>query len=175
MGESEAKIDEDPLNTGNKVLKVADLATDGKPTVSRAFTSGPAESGSLKTSIYLPSDSTSGKSVYLMLANKPDSSGSSSRFAEVYFTTKATFRGEDGVKTDLGSVMQDQWIDVSITWDRYDDSTYGVTVMIDDVVHDELMLPATAVTPEYFTIYAGDTNSTGIYAYFDDLGSELFE
>lgn len=174
-GVSYAEVRSGPENSENKVLYVEDADTTDKPTVSRVFTTGPAESGTVKTSIYIPSTSNSDKSIYLTLSSKANSTSSSARFAEVYLTTKAIFRGADGEKTSIGSFTKDQWADVSLTWARFDDGTYGVTVTVDDAVYDELTLPATAVTPEYFTIYTGDAASTGTYAYFDDLGSELFD
>ena len=169
-----ANISNTVASSGENSLFLHDNSTESKPIVSRTFVDGIAESGSLSTSVYVPSDTN--KSTYLYLGISEDAS-TDARFADLYFgSSKLTFRGQNGDKINLASYSRDTWVDVDMAWSPNDDDTYGVTVTIDGVEWPAL-LTANAIpgAPTLFAMYVGDNGSLGTSSYFDNLDSKLFE
>ncbi|UPR48684.1 hypothetical protein ITG13_05725 [Vibrio cyclitrophicus] len=169
-----ANISNTVASSGDNSLFLQDNSTESKPIVSRAFVDGAAESGSLSTSVYVPSDTN--KSTYLYLGTSEDTS-TDARFADLYFgSSKLTFRGQNGDKINLASYSRDTWVDVDMVWSPNDDDTYGVTVTIDGVKWPDLLtandIPG---APTLFAMYVGDNGSVGTSSYFDNLDSKLFE
>ena len=75
---------------------------------------GAAETGSVSTSVYIPSDGYV-KASYIFLGSNNDAS-SSGRFTEVVFTSSMIkFRNETGSQVDLASYSKDTWVDVTIS------------------------------------------------------------
>ena len=158
-------------------LYLEDNSDATKPVVSREFTAGAADSGSVSFSVFIP---TSGyvKSTYFFLGTSEGGS-SSARYTEVVFGSKVKFRDENGSQKDLADYAKDTWIDVTVSWD----ASHAITVNIDGTDYTTYDDGGTAVplvaendtgAPTLVALYVGDNSSTGTYSYFDNLDSTLF-
>ncbi len=167
-----AVISNDFAKSGSNSLRIedgADSTTDNnKPIVGRDFANGAAETGSVSTSVYIPSDGYV-KASYIFLGSNNDAS-SSGRFTEVVFTSSMIkFRDETGSQVDLASYSKDTWVDVTIKWVNDD-----VTVNIDGTDYSGLKAENAGSFPTAIALYTGDNGSKGTYTYFDNLDSDLF-
>ncbi|UWZ96875.1 hypothetical protein [Vibrio splendidus] len=167
-----AVISSDFAKSGSNSLRIedgADSTTDNnKPIVGRDFANGAAETGSVSTSVYIPSDGYV-KASYIFLGSNNDAS-SSGRFTEVVFTSSMIkFRDETGSQVDLASYSKDTWVDVTIKWVNDD-----VTVNIDGTDYSGLKAENAGGFPTAIALYTGDNGSKGTYTYFDNLDSDLF-
>ncbi|UPR50948.1 hypothetical protein ITG09_09480 [Vibrio cyclitrophicus] len=167
-----AVISSDFAKSGSNSLRIedgADSTTDNnKPIVGRDFANGAAETGSVSTSVYIPSDGYV-KASYIFLGSNNDAS-SSGRFTEVVFTSSMIkFRDETGSQVDLASYSKDTWVDVTIKWVNDD-----VTVNIDGTDYSGLKAENAGSFPTAIALYTGDNGSKGTYTYFDNLDSDLF-
>lgn len=167
-----AVISSDFAKSGSKSLRIedgADSTTDNnKPIVGRDFANGAAETGSVSTSVYIPSDGYV-KASYIFLGSNNDAS-SSGRFTEVVFTSSMIkFRDETGSQVDLASYSKDTWVDVTVKWVNDD-----VTVNIDGTDYSSLKAENAGGFPTAIALYTGDNGSKGTYTYFDNLDSDLF-
>ncbi|MEL0609025.1 hypothetical protein [Vibrio echinoideorum] len=167
-----AVISSDFAKSGSNSLRIedgADSTTDNnKPIVGRDFANGAAETGSVSTSVYIPSDGYV-KASYIFLGSNNDAS-SSGRFTEVVFTSSMIkFRDETGSQVDLASYSKDTWVDVTIKWVNDD-----VTVNIDGTDYSSLKAENAGGFPTAIALYTGDNGSKGTYTYFDNLDSDLF-
>jgi hypothetical protein len=178
-----AEISDDFANSGSNSLLLHDNSDAGKPVVSRNFTAGAAETGSVSVSVYIP-DAGYNKSSYLYLGTS-DTASSSKRFTEIAFgSTEVKFRNESGSQKALADYAQDSWVDVTMSWEPTEGAeTYSVTIEIDGTEYtsytdgdEQLPLIAENDTgaPTLFAVYVGDTSNIDTYSYFDDLDSELF-
>ncbi|MDR9826880.1 hypothetical protein RCJ22_14810 [Vibrio sp. FNV 38] len=179
-----AAISSEEAKSGTNSLYVIDNSTEGKGVVSRAFTGGAAETGSVSTSVYIPADGYV-KSTYLYLGTS-ESGSSSKRFTEVAFgSSEVKFRNESGSQKAIANYAQDTWVDVTMSWSPAEDgTTYDVTISVDGTdytTYEEdgstfaLIAENDTGAPTLFALYNGDTSSQGTYTYFDDLDSDLFE
>ncbi|MGF1817671.1 hypothetical protein L4D02_23490, partial [Vibrio splendidus] len=167
-----AVISSDFAKSGSNSLRIedgADSTTDNnKPIVGRDFANGAAETGSVSTSVYIPSDGYV-KASYIFLGSNNDAS-SSGRFTEVVFTSSMIkFRDETGSQVDLASYSKDTWVDVTVKWVNDD-----VTVNIDGTDYSSLKAENAGGFPTAIALYTGDNGSKGTYTYFDNLDSDLF-
>ncbi|MFA0162895.1 hypothetical protein AB4457_16345 [Vibrio splendidus] len=178
-----ANVSADFANSGTSSLLLHDNSNTGKPVVSREFSAGPAESGSVSISVYIP-DAGYNKSSYLFLGTS-DSASSSKRFTEIAFgSTEIKFRNESGDQKTLANYAQDTWIDVTLTWaPNASDDTYDITIDIDGQEYVSYQDADSAIplkaendtgAPTLFAVYVGDTANVDTYSYFDDLNSDLF-
>ncbi|NOJ15083.1 hypothetical protein [Vibrio splendidus] len=167
-----AVISSDFAKSGSNSLRIedgADSTTDNnKPIVGRDFANSAAETGSVSTSVYIPSDGYV-KASYIFLGSNNDAS-SSGRFTEVVFTSSMIkFRDETGSQVDLASYSKDTWVDVTVKWVNDD-----VTVNIDGTDYSSLKAENAGGFPTAIALYTGDNGSKGTYTYFDNLDSDLF-
>ena len=167
-----AVISSDFAKSGSNSLRIedgADSTTDNnKPIVGRDFANGAAETGSVSTSVYIPSDGYV-KASYIFLGSNNDAS-SSGRFTEVVFTSSMIkFRDETGSQVDLASYSKDTWVDVTVKWVNDD-----VTVNINGTDYSSLKAENAGGFPTAIALYTGDNGSKGTYTYFDNLDSDLF-
>ncbi|CDT76762.1 conserved exported hypothetical protein [Vibrio coralliirubri] len=178
-----ANVSADFANSGTSSLLLHDNSNTGKPVVSREFSAGPAESGSVSISVYIP-EAGYNKSSYLFLGTS-DSASSSKRFTEIAFgSTEIKFRNESGDQKTLANYAQDTWIDVTLTWaPNGSDDTYDITIDIDGQEYVSYQDADSAIplkaendtgAPTLFAVYVGDTANVDTYSYFDDLNSDLF-
>ncbi|MGJ8691206.1 MAG: hypothetical protein ACSHW0_01850 [Thalassotalea sp.] len=176
-----AEISDDQAKDSFSLYLEDSAGTDNgntKPVVSRAFTNGAADSGSVSISVYIPTDGYV-KSTYVYLGTSEGGS-SSSRYTELVFGSKIKFRDQDGNQKDLASYDKDTWIDVIISWD----ASHAITINIDGTDYTSYDDGGTAVplvaendtgAPTLVALYVGDNGSSGTYSYFDDLDSDLFD
>ncbi|GEA59225.1 hypothetical protein [Vibrio comitans] len=162
-------IDNSPVNGISTDL---DYYKGAKPVVSRAFSAGAADTGSVTTSVYIPTDGYI-KSTYLYLGSS-SSASSGNRYTEVVFTANTVkFRNESGSQVELGeghSYTKDTWVDVTISW-----SGTAITLDIDGTEYTGLTAEnKDSAGPSLFAVYVGDNSSEGTYSYFDNLDSDLF-
>ncbi|MCF7487893.1 hypothetical protein [Vibrio sp. A2-1] len=167
-----AVISSDFAKSGSNSLRIEDGADstteNNKPIVGRDFANGAAETGSVSTSVYIPSDGYV-KASYIFLGSNNDAS-SSGRFTEVVFTSSMIkFRDETGSQVDLASYSKDTWVDVTVKWVNDD-----VTVNIDGTDYSSLKAENAGGFPTAIALYTGDNGSKGTYTYFDNLDSDLF-
>ncbi|CDT86310.1 conserved exported hypothetical protein [Vibrio coralliirubri] len=167
-----AVISSDFAKSGSNSLRIedgADSNTDNnKAIVGRDFANGAAETGSVSTSVYIPSDGYV-KASYIFLGSNNDAS-SSGRFTEVVFTSSMIkFRNETGSQVDLASYSKDTWVDVTISWVDTD-----ITVNVDGTDYTGLKAESAGGSPTAIALYTGDNGSKGTYTYFDNLDSDLF-
>ncbi|MGL6258661.1 hypothetical protein [Vibrio sp. WXL103] len=164
-----ATISDDQAKSGTKSLYLLDNNDTTKPVVSRAFTDGAAESGSVSTSVFIPSDGYV-KSTYLYLGNSAGAA-SGQRFTEVVFgKNDVRFRNEAGGLDNLQRYQQDTWVDVTIAWQGTD-----VTVTVDGNEYSGLKAQnAVGEAPTLYALYVGDNRATNNFSYFDDIESNLF-
>ncbi|MBE8576527.1 MULTISPECIES: hypothetical protein [Vibrio] len=167
-----AVISSDFAKSGSNSLRIedgADSTTDNnKAIVGRDFANGAAETGSVSTSVYIPSDGYV-KASYIFLGSNNDAS-SSGRFTEVVFTSSMIkFRNETGSQVDLASYSKDTWVDVTISWVDTD-----ITVNVDGTDYTGLKAESAGGSPTAIALYTGDNGSKGTYTYFDNLDSDLF-
>ncbi|WP_059020514.1 hypothetical protein [Vibrio coralliirubri] len=167
-----AVISSDFAKSGSNSLRIedgADSTTDNnKAIVGRDFASGAAETGSVSTSVYIPSDGYV-KASYIFLGSNNDAS-SSGRFTEVVFTSSMIkFRNETGSQVELASYSKDTWVDVTISWVDTD-----ITVNVDGTDYTGLKAESAGGSPTAIALYTGDNGSKGTYTYFDNLDSDLF-
>lgn len=167
-----AVISSDFAKSGSNSLRIedgADSTTDNnKPIVGRDFANGAAETGSVSTSVYIPSDGYV-KASYIFLGSNNDAS-SSGRFTEFVFTSSMIkFRNETGSQVDLAPYSKDTWVDVTISWVDTD-----ITVNVDGTDYTGLKAENAGGSPTAIALYTGDNGSKGTYTYFDNLDSDLF-
>ncbi|MGR5266114.1 hypothetical protein ACPV5R_00015 [Vibrio astriarenae] len=164
-----AKISSDHAKSGGKSLYLLDNNDSTKPIVSRSFKEGPAASGSVSTSVYIPSDGYV-KSTYLYLGDSASAS-SGQRFTEVVFgKSDVRFRDQSGSLVNLQKYSQDTWVDVTIQWQGND-----VTVIVDGNEYPGLKAQNSAGgAPALYALYVGDNKATKNFSYFDEVSSSLF-
>ncbi|GEM77768.1 hypothetical protein [Vibrio superstes] len=167
-----AVISDDFAKSGTNSLRIEDGAdsstNNNKGIVGRDFAAGAANSGSVSTSVYIPTDGYV-KASYIFLGTNNDSS-SSGRFTEVVFTSsEIKYRDISGNQQSLASYSKDTWVDVTITWAGDD-----VTVNIDGNDYPTFKAENAGGSPTAMALYNGDNGSKGTYTYFDDLHSDLF-
>ncbi|PMO86644.1 hypothetical protein BCS98_18440 [Vibrio breoganii] len=151
---------------GDDAVKVFDGI---KPTIGREFSTANADSGSVSTSVYIPTDGYE-SATYLYLGNDTGAS-SSKRFTEVIFTSSMIkYRDIDKKQQDLVSYSKDTWVDLEISW-----VADQVTVTVDGVTAGSFTAEkADGLQPSAFALSVGDNASAGTYSYFDNLNSDLF-
>ncbi|GAM71266.1 hypothetical protein JCM19236_6183 [Vibrio sp. JCM 19236] len=167
-----AVISDDFAKSGTNSLRIEDGAdsttTNNKGIVGRDFANGAANSGSVSTSVYIPTDGYV-KASYIFLGTNNDGS-SGGRFTEVVFTSsEIKYRDTAGNQQTLASYSKDTWVDVTITWVGED-----VTVNVDGTDYPSFKAENAGGYPTAMALYNGDNGSKGTYTYFDDLASDLF-
>ncbi|GAM71269.1 biofilm-associated surface protein [Vibrio sp. JCM 19236] len=166
--ETLATVSDDFAKSGANSLYIADNSASTKGVVAREFSAGAANSGSVSTSVYIPTDGYN-KASYLFLGTDTGAS-SSKRFTEVIFTSSVIkVRDFEGNQQELVSYSKDTWVDVDIAWNGTD-----ITVTVDGTEFTGLVAENDTGAPTAFALYNGDNSSVGTYTYFDNLDSDLF-
>lgn len=172
--EVQAVVSNVQAKSGENSLYLLDNSTSTKGVVGREFKDGSASSGSVSTSVYIPSNGYI-KSSYLYLGTDTGSS-SSKRFTEVVFgSSEISIRltdPQDPEKNILEPIVKyskDTWVDVVINWSGDD-----VKVTIDGQEFSGYKAEHSENVPTAYALYNGDNSSVGTYTYFDNLNSDLF-
>ncbi|MCX2759417.1 hypothetical protein OQJ65_14715 [Vibrio sp. Sgm 22] len=169
-----AAISDDFAKSGSNSLRLEDNDSGTKPAVGREFADGAATTGSVSTSVYIPSAGYDAATYVFLGSNSDGSSGG--RYTEVVFTSSMIkFRNETGSQVDLASYSKDTWVDLTISWEGTD-----ITVNVDGTDYTGLKAQNSldpdkeTPTPTALTLYVGDNSSVATYSYFDNLDSDLF-
>lgn len=184
--ETFAVISDDIALSGNYSLMLEDASTSSKPHVSRSFTYGVTESGSVSVSVYIPEYTPTNpdqdvKSTYIYLGTN-DRAYSSGRFMELVLTNSdIRYRDPNEGQKTIHSLTKDTWVDITVSWSGYDQATetYPITITIDGSEYTTFegnngttpIIGDQGGAPSLIVLYAGD-NSGAAKAYFDNLSLE---
>lgn len=154
-------------------LYIIDNSPSNKPYALLKFADGPAPTGSLSFSVYIPG--TNAKTVYV---NFGVGKNNSDRYFELRLNGSGKVEYESGSDDpDIANISTDEWHTFTADW-----ANGAFSISIDgspladatNVSVESTGLSASNI-PTTITFYVGDTNSTGTHCYIDDMQSNLFK